>query len=392
MLLRKRRFKIKPQLIIFYIIGFIVSFSAALPAYVNSNYISQFTNVKFVGLFFIAANAVSLFLIFSFPSAIKKLGETKVLRLLLFFYSASLFFFSMANSNLSALLGIIFFTAFLNLTLIKLDVFIESFTSNVSTGRVRGIYLTICNLGWVAAPAISAYLITHFSYNFVYWLSGLIVIPTFILFLKKSQGLSVVVKYKEDGMMKSIKKMWKDINLRGIFFVAFILQLFYSAAIVYVPTYLHQNLNMSWTVLGPIFSFMLVPFILFQMPAGYLADKFFGEKEMLYLGLGIISLSLIVISYYNQPIAWVWALVLFVSRIGAALVEAMRESYFFKIVDAEDLAMINLFRLTKPAAYIIGPILAMIILGFLPINFIFFFFSIVVMGGAAFVWPIKDSL
>lgn len=391
MFFKKKVFNIKPQLIVFYFIGLIISFSAALPAYVNSNYISQFIELKFVGLFFIAANLIAFFLIWSFPRAIKKLGETKTLRLLLFFYSASLFFFSLANSALTALLGIIFFTAFLNLTLIKLDVFIEAFTSNASTGRVRGIYLTICNLGWVAAPAISAYLITSFGYNFVYWFSGLIVIPTLILFLAKSSDLVVKVKYKEDGMKDSLKKMWSNVNLRGIFFVALILQLFYAAAIVYVPTYLHQTLNMSWAVLGPVFSFMLLPFIIFQIPAGFLADRFFGEKEMLYLGLSIIALSLIVISYYSQPIAWAWAVILFVSRIGAALVEAMRESYFFKIVDAEDLAMISLFRLTKPAAYVIGPIFAMIIISFLPINFIFFFFAIIVLSGIILVWFMTDS-
>lgn len=389
---KKKIFNIKPQLAIFYIIGLVVSFSSALPAYVNSNFISEFVDLKFVSLFFIAANLVTLFLILSFPETIKKLGKFKTFKLLLFFYSLSLFFFSLANSALSSLMGIIFFTAFLNLALIKLDIFIEAFTKNADTGKVRAIYLTVCNLGWVVAPAISSYLITSFSYNFVYWFSGSIVIPTLVLFLVNNKKLEVKIKYAEDGMKKLAKKMWKSVDLRGIFFVALILQLFYATAVVYIPIYLHQNLNMSWDVLGPIFSFMLVPFIIFQIPAGYLADKYFGEKEMLYIGLSIMTLSLIAVYHFNQPIAWIWGLILFFSRIGAALVEAMRESYFFKIVSAKDIGMINLFRLTGPIAYIIGPIFAILITTFFPVNFIFLFFSILTISGIFLVWPIKDSL
>lgn len=392
MLFRKKKlFNFRPQLLVFYIIGLIVSFSAALPAYVNSTFISQFAQLKFVSLFFIIANATSLLSILIFPKIIKRFGKYKTFIVLIFLYSLALFFFSAANSFLTALLGIVFFTAFLNLTLIKLDLFIEAFTKNTDTGRIRAIYLTICNLGWVVAPMTSAYLINNFSYSFVYWFSGSIIIPTLIMFLIFSSELKVKIKYVQDGMIKVAKKMWFDKNLRGIFFVALILQLFYTTAVVYVPVYLNQTLGMGWDDLGRIFSFMLIPFILFQIPAGFLADKYFGEKEMLYIGLFIVALALIGIFYLNQPVVWLWAALLFFSRIGAALVEAMRESYFFKIVNAKDLGMINLFRLTTPAAYILGPALAILITSFLPIQYIFIFSALITVSGMFLIWPIKDS-
>lgn len=390
--LKKKIFKIKPQLLVFYTIGLLISFSVALPAYVNSNFISQFAKVNLVGLFFIISNLTTLLLIIAFPTTIKKFGKRQTFKLLLFLYSFSLFFFSLANSQLTALLGIVFFTAFSNLALIKLDIFIEAYTENENTGKVRAVYLTICNAGWIIAPALSAFLIEKFSYGFIYWLAGTIVIPTLILFIIFSSKLDVKIKYEEDNMKKAFKNMMKNINLRGIFSVALILQLFYATAVVYIPIYLHQTLHIGWEVLGPIFSFMLVPFVIFQIPAGYLADKYFGEKEMLYIGLFIMSVSLVAVFYYSETTAWVWALILFVSRIGAALVETMRESYFFKMVDAKDLSMINIFRLTTPLAYVIGPIIATIITLFLPIQYIFAFFALLVLLGMLMVWPIKDTL
>ena len=388
---KNKGFKLKPQLGLLYLIGLIISFSSALPAYVNSNFISQFTEVRFVSLFFVIANLVTLLFILSFPRTIKRFGNNNTLKLLLFLYSASLFFFAVANSTLTALLGIMFFTVFLNLTFIKLDLFIEVFTKNADTGKVRALYLTVCNLGWVIAPTVSGLLINHFGYSFVYWLSDSVVIPTLIFFLIMSPKLKAKIKYAEDGMKSSIKKIWKNKNLRAIFFVALILQFFYATAVVYIPLYLHQTLGMSWEVIGPIFSFMLIPFILFQIPAGFLADKYFGEKEMLYIGLSILTLALVGAFYLNQPIAWLWAGLLFFSRIGAALVEAMRESYFFKIVSAKDLSIINLFRLTGPLAYIIGPGIAILIASFLPIQYIFIFAALVTFSGLILIIPMKDS-
>lgn len=280
---KKKLFKIKPQLLTFYAIGLLVSFSAALPAYVNSSFIAQFTKVNLVGLFFIVSNFITLLLITLFPRAIKKFGKRQTFKLLLFLYSFSLFFFSLANSTATALLGIIFFTAFSNLALLKLDIFIEAHTNNADTGRVRAIYLTICNAGWVIAPALSGFLIGNFGYSFIYWLSGTIIIPTLLLFIIFSNKLGVKIKYAEDNMRKVVKKMWRNVNLRGIFFVALILQLFYATAVVYIPIYLHQTLNMGWDVLGPIFSFMLVPFVLFQIPAGFLADKYFGGRKKCFI-------------------------------------------------------------------------------------------------------------
>ena len=376
---------------ILYAMGMIISFSAALPAYVNSNFIGQFVDVRFVSLFFIIANLATLASILFFPGIIKNIGRRLTFKLLLFSYAASLFLFSTSSSAITALLGILLVSVFSNLAFIKLDLFIETFTTNADTGRIRSLYLTLCNLGWVLAPTFSSYLINAFGYSFVYWFSASVVIPTLILFLIFSGKFNKKIKYAKDNMMKVTIKMWKNKDLRGIFVVALILQLFYTTAVVYIPFYLHQTLGMSWESLGPIFSFMLVTFILFQIPAGILADKYIGEKEMLYTGLIILSISLVAIFYLNEPIAWIWAGVLFFSRIGAALIESMRESYFFKIVSAKDISMINLFRLTMPLAYILGPAIAILVTSFFPIEFIFIFSALLTLTGIIFVIPMKDS-
>jgi len=188
-----------------------------------------------------------------------------------------------------------------------------------------------------------------------------------------------------------IKQTWTNKNLRGIFCIALILQLFYSTAVVYLPIYLYQNMGIGWESLGLMFSFMLLPFLIFEIPAGVIADKYIGEKEILFLGFFILALSLFLFFYLKTNAFWVWTAVLFLSRIGASLIEAMRETYFFKIVDAKDVGHINIFRTTAPLGYIIGPALAMVILAFLPLNYLFLIVCLIVFGGMGFVWSLKDT-
>ncbi len=388
---KKTGFKVKPQLLILYIIGLMMAVAVALPAYVHSNFLSQFVSLRTVSFFFMAANAATFLMILAFPAIIKRLGNRPTFMILMFLFALSLFFFSNANSAIASLFSIVLFTISFNLVFIKLDLFIEKFTKNSDTGKVRALYFTFYNLGWVMAPSLSSKLIEAVGYNMVYWIAGMIIIPAFLIFILTNGHLKSKLKYEREPIAKTIKKMWQSGNLRGIFFIALILQLFYTTAVVYVPIYLHQTIGMSWETLGPIFSFMLLPFVLFEIPAGYIADKWLGEKEILIGGLVIMIISLVLFFFLGTATPLIWAGVLFFSRVGAALIEAMRESYFFKLVSAKDIGLINLFRLTGPIAYIIGPLIAIAVTSFLPIQYLFLFFALIASSGIIITLSLKDS-
>jgi MFS family permease len=131
--------------------------------------------------------------------------------------------------------------------------------------------------------------------------------------------------------------------------------------------------------------------VLFEIPAGFLADKYFGEKEMLIIGLFIIFLSSILFSLIKVASPLVWAAVLFFSRIGAALVESMRDTYFFKKVSSKDIGFINIFRMTNPIGYATGTAFGALFLLFLPINYLFLVFAILITPAFYFVAGIKDT-
>jgi MFS family permease len=378
-------------LFILYVLGLLLAVSAALPAYIQSNFLRDFVSLQAVSWFFVAANALTIGMILIFPGVIRQLSNYFTTKMVLIVYAVSLLSLTLVDSPGSALLSIILFTIASNLIWINLDLLVEKFSVNASTGRTRTIYFTFINAGWILAPTISSYLIKIGTYELTFLVSAFLVIPIFLILLGYGRRLSGATNYRPEKIGPIFQKMWQNHNLRGIFLVAVLLQLFYSLAVVYIPIYLHQTLGMDWKVIGPIFSIMLIPFVIFEIPAGIVADKYWGEKEILNLGLFILTLSLFLFFYVDVPTAWIWAAVLFLSRVGAALVEAMRETYFFKLVGAKDVGFINLFRLSGPIAYIIGPGLAILVLSFLPINYVFLAAALIMLLGFWFVAKMKDT-
>jgi len=383
--------KNKNSLIILYVLAFILSLSTALPAYIQSNFLKQFVSLNVLSLFFIFANVGTILSIILFPNLIKKISNFFLTKIVLLIYAASLLSLTMANNPITALVGTILYTISLNLLWINMDIFVESFSANKSTGKTRALYFTFINLGWICSPILAAYLISIGSYILTFFASAVLVIPIFLIIFWQRKNLNDKVNYSKDKFKTVIKKMWFNRNLRGIFFIALLLNLFYSCVVVYIPIYLHENLGMSWQILGPIFSLMLIPFILVEIPAGIVADKYLGEKELLFTGFAILTCALFLFYSITTPTVWLWAAVLFGSRVGAALVESMRETYFFKIIDAKDIDYINIFRMAGPLGYILGVSLAIITLLFLPLRFLFLVVTIIMLTSFLFVLSIKDT-
>ncbi len=375
-----------------YTIGLILAISAALPAYTQSNFLKQYISVEAISLFFVGANAITALILNLFPRFIKRLGSYFTIKLLILIYISALVALAAANGAVSAIFSLLIFIITANLIWISMDVLLESVSSDSKTGRIRSTYLTCINLGWIASPMLSAYLINTGGYSLPFIASSILAMFLFFAILSQKKSLKDNSRhYNKESINKSWRRLWRDKNLRGIFIAAISLNLFFSAAVLYIPLYLHQTLGMDWSQLGWIFSFMLIPFILFEIPAGVIADKYIGEKELLLLGIFILVLSLLLFFYLETTSALVWAAALFFSRTGAALIEAMRDSYFFKKISHRDLGLINVFRMTVPIGYIVGAGSAAIVIAFLPINYVFLIFAIIMLPVFYFTASIKDT-
>jgi MFS family permease len=382
----------KGNLHLLYFLGFLISVTGALPAYINSNFFGQFVSVSTVGWFFMAANAATVFLILFFPRLIKRFKNYYIFCAVLALYFASLLAIALAKSALVVFLDFLVMSACSNLVLINMDIFVESLSANAETGRTRAFYFTCLNLGWLVSPFLSGYIVGHGGYAWVFSAAAALLLPFALIFLVKGRDLKDKAHYKDLKIKAVARQFLFDRNLRGIYLCSFLLNFFYSGAVVFIPIYLFKTIGFSWETLGVLFSIMLLPFILFEIPAGIIADKYWGEKGLLSVGVLLLAVSLICFGVVTSVSVIVWGALLFLSRTGAALTESMREAYFFKLVDVEDVDYINFFRTSNPMGYVAGSALGAALLIFMKMpNFFVFCGLFVFVIGFLAIYPLKDT-
>jgi len=384
--------KNKKTFLLIYLFSFLWAFSMALPSYVQSSYLEQFVGVRFIGLFIIIATAATLIIQFFYPSVIKKITNYGASILLILIYIISTLTLAFLSSWPAVLLFYTIHFICLSLFVVNLDVFLEDITNNRHAGRVRTTFLTMANFAWVMAPTIMGFLAKGNNYSAVYIVAGLIVIPIiFILIYAKRTMSDKKIKYKSRNIKQLLALFERNKNIREIFQVAFVLRFFYCTMVLYTPIYLHEHIGFSWSQIGVMFTIMLLPFIIFQMPAGKIADKYIGEKEILVVGLIIMMAATGSIFFITSASFLVWTSILFMTRVGASLVEAMQDVYFFKQIDGHDMDLIDLFRNVRPFAWLFGSIFAVIVLEIFPVQFLFLFLAIVILLGLRPALLLEDT-
>ncbi|MBP9771914.1 MAG: hypothetical protein KBD16_03250, partial [Candidatus Pacebacteria bacterium] len=129
----------------------------------------------------------------------------------------------------------------------------------------------------------------------------------------------------------------------------------------------------------------------FELPLGTLADKVYGEKELLIAGLSIMGATTLALIFIGSTSFLIWTIALFLTRIGAATVEIMSETYFFKQVGGNDADLMEYFRSIEPTAYIVAPLLASLVLLFFPMPILFVLLGCIVLAGIPVALQLVDT-
>ncbi len=380
------------RFILVFLTSFFLSVGYGVTIYVNSTFLEQFFSREIVGSLFALSALGNILLFFSTPRLLRKFRKES---LLLFFLLTTLIgTFGLALSNTTFLSGLFFLltTSILYMNYYCLDIALEELSSNKHTGSIRGLYWTFLNSGIMLGPLLVSFLVDSDSLKPVYLVSSLALAVAMIcaLFLYFLPWSDIHHKYHQ-ALQLPLKTWWQKRNLRAVTLARLTLEIFFSIMTVYTTIYLHSKLGFTWSELGVIFAVMLLPFVVLEWPVGEIADHFWGEKEMMTTGFLLIGLMLLLMPFLHKSFL-VWLLVLLVSRIGASLVEITTESYFFKKVSSEETGLIGIFRLARPISFIIGVLIGIITLRFLPFETIFLVTAVVVFLGMKESLHLKDTL
>lgn len=372
------------------LLGFIFTFHTALPVYVSSNFLSTFASTKTVGLIYSIASLMAIIVLLQFPRLLRRFGNYETLLLLIGLDALSL-------AGLISFKSIWWIAPFfvVNIVMIALasltiDIFLEHSSDNKHTGGIRGLFLTVINIAWIISPFLTGLLVQETDYQTVYIAALVLLVPLLMLLVYNFRDFKDP-RYTRIGTFEGVEMVRSNPKFRSIFSVNIILNTFYGWMVIYTPLYLHNTIGFDWPTIGIIFTIMLLPYIIFELPLGRLADSHFGEKELMIAGFIIIATFTALLAVIEVPNVFLWALALFMTRVGAAIAEVMIETYFFKQIHERDSAILGLFRTTRPLGYLLAPILATITFAFVEPQYSFIVLGAITLFGVGYSLELKDT-
>jgi MFS family permease len=366
---------------IIYYAEFLYSIPISLAYFINSSFIASLTNEKFVGIVYAMGAILSILALIYASKIFRRLGGYKFLLLVTFLDALSFIALALVKNIWILVIAFILSISINTLIIFSLDEILKIFSQNSTTGRVRGIYIMLSNIPLILIQfLIYITILGKFSYREIYFtafLTMLLFLATSILTFKNIPDPN----YDKKNTARSMRDFFKNKNLARAFSMTFLLQFFYCLMVIYTPIYLYSYLHFSWSQIGIIFTVMLLPFLFLPIKLGTYADKI-GERKILMFGFTIMALSTMSLFFITQNTILIWATLLFITRIGAAIVEPMCDTYFFKHIRPENEEFIGVYRSASPVAYIIAPLVALTIFYFAPtFNFIFLILGTLTLTG-----------
>lgn len=379
-------------LLVTYLMTFLFALHYAIPVYATSSYLHMYFNSSIVSAIYMVGSILALIASINIARSVKKfhtygftfgIALAEIVIITIFGHTHNIY-----------LLPIFFIVHFVLQVLlnISLNIFIENFTIHAKVGSVRGLFLAVFNLAVLISPFIGGSILKHYSFSTLYTVAACMLIP-YLFFLHKYLKHMREPAYHQVNLLGAAKVAFKNKNLRAAIIGELVVNSFYATMVIYSPLYL--------TAIGvPLTDYMmiilplaLIPLVVLPYELGYLADKKFGEKEMLIIGLLILTVTTLLFAIITTTTLWVWVLLLLVSRIGASFVETMSFTYYFKKVGAEDPSLTALFINMQGVGMLIVGTVGVIVAPFLGERpqLMFIILGCAILWSISYVLPMKDT-
>ncbi len=375
-----------------FLMTILYAFHFGIPLYATSTYLHIYFGSSSISVLYVIASLFTLLASIHVTKYIKYFHTYNFTMGLVI--SEIIITLAFALTHNPILIGLFFMVHFCLQTLlyICINVFVETFSKNTETGSVRGIFLVLLNLGILISPIIGGIVLSLSSFTALYVVATATLIP-FMFFLHRYLHHAKEPAYHSIDMLSAFTKAWRNKDLRGAMVAQLAIECFYAVMVIYSPIYL-ASLGIPLVVyLTIILPFALLPFILLPYELGWIADTKLGEKELMILGLIIVSISLFLMVIVTSPNIFIWIALLVFSRIGAACVETMTNTYYFKKIQAEDTSLTALFSNLRSVAIIMVGTLGFFISPFLVVypQIIFIILGCAVLASILYIIPIRDT-
>jgi MFS family permease len=344
-----------------YIYGFFLALFYAVISYSGSTFLADIINTENIWILYSTAAVFAIILNLSAGKILRKININKLFITVSILTILNSYLLSLPTTPILICIEFIFYYSVSALLFTFASVILEEYSKDSQTGSIRGRYNAIMSGGYLLAPFIASLFIANFGIKSIFILSsvfGLGGLFVFYMFINKVPRL----KLEDSNLRLGVKKLFSNYDLKYITLAQIGLTTFYALAVIYLPFKLETvgiSLTQYLSILLPV---ALTPFLFMPPLLGYLEDKMKDEKEVLIISYIGLILTLVLIAFCNSTSVFVWAILLFVSRLCASSIEISTNSYFYKKIDAKDVSIISIFLSTDYVSTIIfTPILSLLL-------------------------------
>lgn len=364
--------------------AFFFAFHVSLPLYINSSFLGSLILESAVGVIYTTASLATIALLAVFPVILSRFGNVKTTMAIILLQMALLLTLAFSPYPALSLSAFVLAQVIVVLGMMSIDIFLERFSKDETTGLTRGILLTVVNLAILLGPISAGLLLSNGDFFKVYLAASLLLAPVFFMVWRLRDFKDPV--YEKTPFFTTLGSVLlrrhPNDAIRHAVIANFLLQFFFSWMVIYMPIYLNKHVGFSWGEIGVIFGIMLLPFVLLGIPVGRLVDTRIEERHVVMLGFSIVALFTASFFFIKTANPFVWAALLFGSRMGATFIETATESYFWKHVGEADTKIVSVFRNSSPLAFILAPATASILISFTDIRYLFMALPFFLVYGA----------
>jgi MFS family permease len=382
--------KTQQQKLAAYGLHIIFTFVAVIPLYINSNFLTSIVTEQITGSTYTIAAIITIGAIAASSRALRQLGNYATVLSLTILELAALLTLAFAGSVWLLLFAFIIHWILTAAIRYHLDVFLESYSDDATTGETRGTLSALRHVAFIIGPLIAGLVLGEKAFDAMYLTAAVFVLPAILLLMYSFRDFEDP-DYAYNSLWASLRTAWKDVNVRWTLLCMLTLRLFFAWMVVYTPIYLHQHIGLPFDEIGVIFSIMLLPYVLMGRGLGEIADQWLGEKELLITGFIITAGFTASLALVETQEIIIWGLLLFGTRVGATMVQVMSAGYFFKHINAGAINELSLARMVKPIAYVLAPALATGMLAIGSFTNIFLWIAGITLLGALAAVPIADT-
>lgn len=337
-----------------YIAYFFFMWGVGFTVYSNSAVIESVTGRESIGLIYgISAALALIFSTWIIPEVIKKLGNRKTIGLALLIAVGSTIGIRIFKDPTLFALSFIIFLMTQILISFNFDVFFEHTTTKESSIKGRGAVVALQHIGRMLGPILAAYITVKSGIRIPYNISMLLFIITGIILYFATVNFKDK-HYKNSSLIRSFKDIIYRPGVRKPLISMILLQTFYALMVTFVPIYLADVQGIKIESLGLIFTIMLAPFVLFAYPIGKFLDGGASSRRAARYGLLIMAIATLAFPTIISNSLIIWGVVLFMSRIGAVILETTAEGTFLRSIKEEETELLGIMRDMQSVGYFIA--------------------------------------